>query len=574
MPSQNRLELTWVGKYDTPRLEPRILLEHEEKSYAATQRVSEADRFDNLLIHGDNLLALKALEQEYTGKVRCIYIDPPYNIDAATNGQYDDSLEHSLWLSMLRHRLAIFHRLLNDQGSIWISIDDQEGHYLKVVCDEIFGRQNFIASVVWEKDKGGRGDASISISHDYVLIYSKNKETWTNTRNPLPRTETQMNRFKNPDNDPRGPWRQGDDGTAKSGTEKQRFPITLPSGRTTVPPPGRYWAFSQESLQKARAENRAYFGKSGDSMPIIKRYLSEVRDGVAPRTWWPSEEAGSNMGAKRDHLNKPLNGVTPFSTPKPEELLFRILHIATNPGDLVLDSFAGSGTTGAVAHKMGRRWIMVELGDHCDTHIVPRLRKVIDGQDPGGVTEATGWKGGGGFRYYNLAPTLMERDDLGQWVINPKYNREMLAEAICKHENFTYAPSPTVYWQQGHSTERDFIYVTTQTLSAERLDALSAEVGPDRTLLVHCLAHRGAADRWPNLTVRKLPNTILDRCEWGRDDYSLKISSLGAAPVTTDADEAAPSAPAKKKPGRKPKADTDQPDLFSASAKPTSGEDK
>ena len=252
---------------------------------------------------------------------------------------------------------------------------------------------------------------------------------------------------------------------------------------------------------------------------------------------------------------------------KPEALIKRVFDLFSDPGDLVLDSFGGSGTTGAVAHKMGRRWIMVELGDHCDTHIVPRLRKVIDGQDPGGVTEATGWRGGGGFRYYHLAPTLMERDDQGQWVINPKYNKEMLAEAVCKHENFRYDPSPNIYWQHGHSTERDFIYVTTQTLSAERLDALSTEVGPDQTLLVVCHAFRGDGERFPNLTVRKLPNAILDRCEWGRDDYSLKITALGAAPIAEPEPSAAAPAPVKKKQGRKPKESAAQPDLFSGPGK-------
>jgi adenine-specific DNA-methyltransferase len=224
-------------------------------------------------------------------------------------------------------------------------------------------------------------------------------------------------------------------------------------------------------------------------------------------------------------------GAPSFDTPKPEKLLERIITIATIPGDWVLDSFAGSGTTGAVAHKMGRRWIMVELGEHCHTHIIPRLKMVIDGEDRGGITESVSWKGGGGFRYYRLAPSLLEKDKWGNWVINNTYNAAMLAEALCKLEGFTYAPSDSVYWQHGHSTERDFIYVTTANLNHEQLQQLSDEVGPDRSLLVLCTAFRSRADRYPNLTVKKIPRAVLARCEWGHDDYSLRVENLPKAPL-------------------------------------------
>jgi adenine-specific DNA-methyltransferase len=525
---KQKLELTWIGKENRPKLEPRILLEEPAMSYHAKHRVASADLFDNRLIFGDNLLALKALEEEFSGKVKCVFIDPPYNTGSAFT-HYDDGVEHSIWLSLMRDRLEIIRRLMTDDGSLWITIDDNEAHYLKVLCDEIFGRMNFVATCVWEKDKGGRGDADISLSHDNILVYARNREPWSKARNLLPRTETQLGRFKNPDNDPRGPWRQGDDGTAKSGSEKQRFPVTLPSGRTVTPPPGRYWAFSPETLATARSEGRAYFGTDSDRLPIIKRYISEVRDGVAPRTWWDAE-VGTNQQAKRDHLNKLLPDVEPFSTPKPEGLLHRIIHIASNPGDLVLDSFAGSGTTGAVAHKMGRRWIMVELGEHCHTHIIPRLKKVIDGEDQGGISKAVNWQGGGGFRYYRLAPSLLEKDKWGNWVINHDYNAAMLAEALCKLEGFTYAPSDAVYWQHGHSTERDFVYVTTASLTHEQLQQLADEVGPDRSLLVLCTAFRAKPDAYPNLTVKKIPRQVLSRCEWGHDDYSLQVDNLPKAP--------------------------------------------
>lgn len=528
--SKTKLELTWIGKENRPKLEPRILLEDPEKSYHAPHRVTEHDIFNNRLIFGDNLLALKALEQEFTGKIKCVFIDPPYNTGAAFD-HYDDGVEHSLWLNLIRARLELLWKLLSEEGSIWITIDDTECHYLKVLCDELLGRPNFVASFAWEKDQGRRGDTDISSAHDHILLYVRNRDVWRKSRNLLPRTAEQEARYRNPDKDPRGPWLQGDNGTAKSGTESLRFPIKLPSGRVVVPPKGNYWRFSQESFQEALRENRVYFGAKGDSLPVIKRYLSEVQEGVVPRTWWPASEVGSNQDAKRDHLRKLLPEIEPFATPKPEQLLHRILSISTNRGDLVLDSFAGSGTTGAVAHKMGRRWIMVELGEHCHTHIIPRLQKVIDGQDPGGITEAVGWKGGGGFRYYRLAPSLLEKDKWGNWVINKAYNPAMLAEAVCKLEGFTYAPNDTVYWQHGHSTERDFIYVTTQNLSHDQLQALSDEVGESRSLLVMCSAFRGKPDRFPNLTIKKIPKAVMARCEWGKDDYSLRVEHLPKAPA-------------------------------------------
>ena len=533
--SKQKLELTWIGKEKRPKLEPRILLEDSEKSYHAKHRVASSDIYDNRLIFGDNLLALKALEQELTGQVKCVFIDPPYNTGSAF-AHYDDGLEHSIWLGLMRDRIEIIRRLLSDEGSLWITIDDNEAHYLKVLCDEIFGRANFVSSFAWEKDKGRRNDTDISSAHDHVLLFVKNRDVWKKIRNPIPRTDAQKARYRNPDNDSRGPWLQGDNGTAKSGGESLLYPITLPSGRVVLPPKGNYWRFSKDNFENSRAEGRVYFGANGDGMPLIKRYLTDVQDGVVPRTWWPAEEAGSNQSAKRDHLRKLLPDIEPFSTPKPEELVRLILHISTNPGDLVLDSFAGSGTTGAVAHKMGRHWIMVELEDTCHTHIIPRLKKVIDGEDSGGITDMLDWKGGGGFRYYSLAPSLIINDRWGNPVINPEYNATHLAEALCKLEGFTYAPSEVQWWQHGHSSERDFIYVTTQNLSAEQLQALSDEVGGDQSLLVCCAAFHGvtaakASERWPNLTLKKIPKMVLARCEWGHDDYSLNVANLPMAQV-------------------------------------------
>ena len=563
MASNNqKLELTWIGKDQRPRLEPRILLEDPKRSYHAKQRVTGNDLFDNRLIKGDNLLALKALEAEFAGKVKCVFIDPPYNTGSAFT-HYDDGLEHSIWLGLMRDRLEILRRLLSDDGSLWITIDDNEAHYLKVVCDEIFGRTNFVSNVVWQKKSSPQANATwLSDSHDHVLVFAKNKAAFRPRL--LPRTGEQDAIYKHSDEWDgldasgkrygRGPWFPGDftlslasgqrgKQFAKTGQSDNIYPITTPSGKVVYPASGRAWAYVQSSFQTLLSDKKVHFGKKGDSKPTIKRFLSDMeKGGVVAMTTWHYSEVGENRTAAQEM--KTFNEDEPFSTPKPEKLIHRIVHIATEVGDLVLDSFAGSGTTGAVAHKMGRRWIMVELGEHCHTHIVPRLQKVIDGQDPGGVTQATGWQGGGGFRYYELAPTLLATDRWGNLVINPEYDAAMLSAAMCKLEGFAYAPSELLWWQQGRSSESDFIYVTTQTLGPEQLEALSDEVGTDpnnpRSLLVCCGAYRGvsaaqAAQRWPNLTLKKIPKMVKDRCEWGHDDYSLNVANLPMAQKPVDA---------------------------------------
>lgn len=529
MPKKQKLELTWIGKENRPKLEPRILIEDKEKSYHASKRYSENDIFDNILIHGDNLLALKALEQEYTNKIKCIYIDPPYNTGSAFE-HYDDGVEHSIWLSLMRDRLNIIRNMLSSDGSCWINIDDNEAHYLKIVCDEIFGRQCFVTSVIWEKADSPRNSArQFSADHDYILVYSKNPE-WVPRR--LPRDEKANSIYSNPDDDPRGDWLPGDP-YANKPYSKGQYTIKGPTGRSFSPPPGRFWRISEQKLHDLDSDGRVWWGPSGNARPSIKRYLSEVSD-LVPRTIWKKDDVGSNRTSKNE-MRKIFPGETSFATPKPEALLERIMRIATNAEELVLDSFAGSGTTGAVAQKMGRQWIMVELGDHCDQMIIPRLKKVIDGSDTGGVTESNGWQGGGGFRYYRLAPSLLAEDEFGNWVISKEYNKEMLAEAMCKLEGFTYAPSDERYWEHGHSTESDFIYVTTQTLSRDQLARLSDEVGGNRSLLVCCSAFRVKPDAFSNLTIKKIPKAVLHRCEWGKDDYSLEIKNLpSASPIAED----------------------------------------
>ena len=546
-----KLELTWIGKHKRPKLEARILLEDPEKSYHAKVR-SESAAFDNRLIFGDNLLALKALEQELTGKVKCVFIDPPYNTGSAFT-HYDDGLEHSIWLGLMRDRLEIIKRLLSDDGSLWITIDDNEAHYLKVLCDEVFGRGNFVVNAIWQKKYAPQNDAKwLSDNHDHILVYAKNKEVWR--PNLLPRTVEAEARYKNPDNDPRGAWK-ATDFSVKTYSAANDYPIETPTGRVVNPPESRCWVTSKERFEELVADNRIWFGKTGNNVPSLKKFLTEVKGGTTSLTVWLYEEVGHNQDAKKEV--KQFNSKDVFDTPKPEKLLERIIHLATNKGDLVLDSFAGSGTTGAVAHKMGRRWIMVELGEHCHTHIIPRLQKVIDGEDQGGISKAVNWQGGGGFRYFRLAPTLIVNDKWGNQIINPDYNPEMLAEALAKLEGFTYMPSENLWWQHGYSSENDFIYVTTQSLSVEQLQVLSDEVGAGRSLLICCSAWRGitadqAAERFPNLSLKKIPKMILKRCEWGHDDYSLNVANLPMAeeepePRSSENQPAAKTKPVKRK---------------------------
>lgn len=522
---KQKLELTWIGKDNRPRLEPRILLEDCKKSYHAKERVTENDLFDNKLIFGDNLLALKALETEYAGKVKCVFIDPPYNTGSAFE-HYDDGLEHSIWLGLMRDRLVLLKALLADDGSLWITIDDNEAHYLKVLCDEIFDRRNFVSNVVWQKRTSPDMRATIGTGHDHILVYAKNLLTFKNVLKPLPKTEKQKATYKNPDNDFRGAW-VSSDYTAQGFRPNQMYSIKTPSGVVYDPPEGRCWKNIEPVFLKLVEEGRIWFGKDGKGVPRRKTYLSESAGSIT-WSWWPNNEVGHNQEAKKE-INALFGAGNAFDTPKPERLIQRVLQLTTDEGDLVFDSFAGSGTTGAVAHKMGRRWIMVELGVHCDTHIIPRMQKVIDGTDQGGISKAVNWKGGGGFRYYRLAPSMLKKDQWGYWIINKDYNEEMLTEAMCKHMGFTYAPNESHYWMQGHSTETDFIYVTTRALTHEQLRAISEEVGPHRTLLICCKAFNANAEAFQNLTLKKIPQAVLKKCEWGKDDYSLNVASLPMA---------------------------------------------
>ena len=406
--NKQKLELTWVGKENRPRLEPRILIEDPEKSHHAPHRVTDHDVFDNRLIFGDNLLALKALEQEFAGKVKCVYIDPPYNTGSAFE-HYDDSLEHSVWLGMMRERLVLIRELLATDGSVWVHLDDAEMAYCRVLMDEVFGRQNFVATVVWQKVYARDNRTNISTSHDSILIFAMNGDAWKATRNTLPRTVAQNDLYKNPDDDPRGLWRLGPIFAAEERHEGLMYEITTPSGRKVKPPAGSHWRMVENDFWHMVEEGRITFGDRGSNIPAVKLFLNEVQSGLVPRTWWPHTEAGHTQDAKRE-IHALFPGQIPFDTPKPEKLVSLAIQIASKPGDIVLDSFLGSGTTAAVAHKMGRRWIGIEEGDHARTYCQIRMKKVIDGEQ-GGISETVEWHGGGGFRFYKLGPAVF--DDTG-----------------------------------------------------------------------------------------------------------------------------------------------------------------
>lgn len=396
--------LTWLTRENDLKLAqnaPYRLLE-EVPELSAGEATT-----DNMLIQGDNLDALKALLPYYAGQVKCIYIDPPYNTRSAFE-HYDDNLEHSQWLAMIYPRLELLRELLAEEGSIWVSIDDNEGHYLKVIMDEVFGRRNFIASNVWQKRYSRENREAIGDVHEYIVVYSKDPEKFKQTRNRVGLDEKSLKVYRNPNNDPCGPWRPIPM-TAQGWRPNQMYPITTPTGVVHLPPEGRCWSTIEPEYQKLLAEGRIYFGKDNNSQPNIIRYLSEV-EGHVPWTWWPHDEVGHTDESKKESQALFGKDVT-FGTPKPERLLKRIIEIATNPNDLVLDSFLGSGTTTAVAHKMGRRYIGIEMGEHAVTHCAPRLKKVVDGEQ-GGISPAVNWQGGGGFRFCRLGEAIF--DEYGQ----------------------------------------------------------------------------------------------------------------------------------------------------------------
>ena len=603
MTTKTKLELTWPGKLKRPRLEPRILREDKALSHHAAPRtapdlVAQATSTaptafdDNLLIQGDNLLALKALEGTYASKVKCIYIDPPYNT-GQTFIHYDDGVEHSIWLSLMRERFELLRRLLTPDGVLVCQLNDDEMAYGKVLLDEIFGRSNFLnhVSVRMKQTSGASGggeDKRLKKNTEHILIYARDKDgergfvkfndvydeedlfdvieemrsdgkSWKYTR---VLTDLGHRRF----------LKQIQDGSGEAidifiHDSVVMKPITALCTEERLTEQECYKKYFDRVFRDTNAQSsirtRVMEATAGQGVFFSIEYVprSGRRKGKKTTLYYKGANCDliawlSDVAVKRgDRLVKlekagtywegfPLNNLTKeggvqfANGKKPEALIQKVLELCTDPGDLVLDSFAGSGTTGAVAHKMGRRWIMVELGEHCHTHIVPRLKKVIEGQDPGGITKAVGWQGGGGFRYFRLAPSLLKKDKWGHWVINPEYNGEMLSEAMCKLMGFSYSPSKSTFWQHGRSTETDFVYVTTGSLSHDQLRVISDEVGSERSLLICCKAFMADASAFPNLTLKKIPKTVLHKCEWDHDDYSFSIDVLAEPePLPEEDDE-------------------------------------
>ncbi|CAM3134953.1 site-specific DNA-methyltransferase [Streptobacillus ratti] len=568
----SKLELTWIGKEEKIKVEPRILIENPELS-----NIKNDSNTENMIIHGDNLLVLKALEKEYTGKIKCIYIDPPYNTGSAFE-HYDDNLEHSTWLNLMKPRLEILRNLLSDDGSIWISIDADESHYLKVLCDELFGRNNFVDEVIWQRSYSPINlKKTLSRSHDTILVYAKNK-TADFSLNKLPRSAEANSRYSNPDNDSRGVWKSSDLSVGPA-IERNIYEITTPSGRKVMPPSGYSWRLSKERFAEFVEDNRIWFGEMGNNVPSIKRFLSEVKDGVVAMTLWHLSDVGHTQDAKKEIKALELGSV--FDTPKQERLIERILTLATNENDLVLDSFLGSGTTCAVAQKMNRRYIGIEMGEHAYTHCKVRMDKVIDG-DQGGIsikkevfalenselakldfdvndikifnkvldklgketeiipkellcgiknmTKVTKiksesvWQGGGAYRFYELAPTLITRDFFDEEIINPDYNPEMLSAAVALHEGYHYKPSSEIFWKQSYGSENSYLFVTTNHIDSAYVSKIKETMEEKEFLLIACQSFEERATHlFKNIKIKKIPNTLLENCEFGKENYNLNI---------------------------------------------------
>ena len=541
----NKLELTWIGKDNQPQLEPRILIEDPSKSYGDKNT-------QNMLIHGDNLLALKALEQDYTGKIKCIYIDPPYNTGSAFE-HYDDGVEHSLWLNLLSQRIKILYSLLSINGVLFVNIDEVEHAYLKVMLDEIFGRKNYIGDIIWKKRKGGGNDSRFfAIDHDYIIVFAKeatkevHRKKWR-----VSQSDQYLKRYKEIDeNGERFYW----DTLARDGLQNP-IPITI-----SCPDGTQLSINSQKSLktiQEGLLNGKIRLIKSKNAWTLHHRvYMPE---GQVLRSIL--EEIGTNKTGN-DETNTLFGKENSFDYPKPESLIQKILELVTNQEDIILDSFLGSGTTSAVAHKMNRKWIGIELGDHCDTHCLARLKQVVDGTDQGGISKSVNWNGGGGFKYYDLAPSLLKQDKYNNWIIDSRYNADMLAASMTKHEGFKYSPDANCYWKQGNSTERDYIFTTTSFITIEHIEKIHDEMKEDESLLICCKSFIDGADKlYNNINIKKIPSMLLGKCEFGREDYSLNIVNM---PINEDEPDFVPVGATKKEvKGKVKNSNSNQIGLFS-----------
>ncbi|MEM7362921.1 MAG: site-specific DNA-methyltransferase [Pseudomonadota bacterium] len=465
---------------------------------------------DNLLIQGDALNALTSLTRlpefarEYVGKVKLCYIDPPFNTQQSFL-HYDDALEHSVWLTMIRDRLVQVRQLLSQEGSVWLHCDDSEQAYAKVVLDEVFGRENFVANIIWEKADSPRNSArQFSTDHDYILVYSKAPD-WKPYR--LPRDEKSNSIYRNPDDDPRGDWLPGDP-YANKPYSKGLYTLIGPTGREFRPPPGRYWRISEPKLKELDADSRIWWGPNKDARPSIKKFVSEVAD-LVPRTLWSKADVGSNRTSKNEMRNL-FPGLESFATPKPEALIKRILEIGSKEGDIVLDCFLGSGTTAAVAHKGKRAWVGIEMSiDTIDAYSLPRIRKVITGEDEGGVSDEFAWTGGGGMRHIKVEPSMFDEDDgtvyLADWATNGN-----LAEATAAQLGYDFCPELPFAGIKGRTrlavidglvNEAVVRAITGSLGEGERVVLCGTAIDPDCRHLLKELR--------PGSTLRKIPSSIL-----------------------------------------------------------------
>ena len=567
-----RLELTWIGKGQEPEVEPRILLHDPSKDYGDPDS-------ENMLIHGDNLLALKALEQQYAGQVKCIYIDPPYNTGAAFE-YYDDNLEHSIWLRLMRARLTILRNLLSMDGTIWIQIDDEEQAYIKVLCDEVFGRSNFINMISINMKNiagasGGGEDKRLKKNCEYILAYARDYSLLPLFNGPYAYTE--MSELIQQYIDEGKSWKyttvllepgekeyygstvDGDGNEIKVYLRKNPVMMSIKqvAKRDGITEKEAYKKYGVSIFQTTNAQSSIrtrimdyrreegivedvisieYIPKTGKNRGTVYeqfykgdkcrlfvwlRDTSEVIDGKLFKkdlqgTYWDMNAWMKNV-AKEGGVDFP-------DGKKPEQLVGQIIEMTTSPGELVLDSFLGSGTTAAAAHKLNRSWIGIEMGNHAYSHCKVRLDRVIDNDDPRGITSSANWQGGGGYKFYELAPTLIVKDEHGNDVFSDKYNPQMLVAAVTKVNGYFYAPAPEIFWKQGYSQDNSFIYVTTQYLTAAMLDSLAKEVDAFESLLICVPAFDvGLNKRYDNITVKKIPQSVLDKCEYGVDNYNLNI---------------------------------------------------
>ena len=540
-----KLELTWVGKDEPINVEPRILLHDASKDYGDPNT-------GNMLIHGDNLLALKALEQEYAGRVKCIYIDPPFNTKQIFDN-YDDNLEMSIWLNLMSARINMLHTLLSNDGTLFVHIDDDNLPYLTLVLDQVFGRKNRLYLVTF-KQGSATGHKSINpgcvTTTNYILIYAKNKPAWKPNHVFTNRGErdTRYNNFIANVSEPADKWQI----------------ITLTEAYATHK--GMTLAEARSYIRKMPADIDSFVLEHSDAVvqlvnPDYKSVGAETREYINlsrrnPGKIYVQHREGLSdfvlINGKRiiPYRNKlkyidgefvtgePLTtlwddilsnnihnegGVEFPKGKKPEALIKRCLELVTESGDLVLDSFLGSGTTAAVAQKMGRQYIGIEIGEQAYTHCKKRLDSVIDGEQ-GGISQAVNWHGGGGYKFYELAPTLIVKDDHGNEIFSPHYNPTMLTAAVAKLNGYYYAPDPDVFWKQGFSQDHSYIYVTTTYLTAEMLDGIADELGDLEQLMVCASAFDvGLNQRYANIEVRKIPQSILKKCEFGVDNYNLNI---------------------------------------------------